>query len=120
MKELINQWFEQSAPFEGILACGLRFPDQTAVSKTWAEGYEENAVENALRCVVDGFQVVQLNRIMSTRLRWVYSAAFLYCERRQDGTCLGVFTSKNLESVDLVGLERFFSEFQSVACSATL
>lgn len=120
MKELVNQWFEQSAPFEGILACGLRFPDQTSVSKTWADGFEGGAVENALRCVVDGFQVVQLNRINPSRLRWVYSAALLYCERRQDGTCLGVFTAKDVESVDLNALERLFGEFQTVARGASL
>ena len=120
MKELVNQWFEQSAPFEGILACGIRFPDQTSLSKTWADGFEESAVENALRCVGDGFQVAQLNRITPIRLRWVYSSAFLYCERRQDGTILGAFTMKNLESLDLDGLERFFAEFQSIARAATL
>ena len=120
MKELVNQWFEQSAPFEGILACGLRFPDQSSISKAWADGFEESAVENALRCVGDGFQVVQLNRITPIRLRWVYSSAFLYCERRQDGTILGAFTSKNPESLDLESLERFFGEFQSVARGATL
>jgi hypothetical protein len=120
MKDLVNQWFEQSVPFEGILACGVRFPDQSSVSKTWADGFEESAVENALRCVIDGFQIVQMNRINPARLRWVYSGAFLYCERRPDGTCLGVFTAKNIESISLNELERFFTEFQAVARGASL
>ena len=120
MKVLVNQWFEQSAPFEGILACGVRFPDQSSVSKAWADGFEESAVENALRCVIDGFQIVQMNRINPSRLRWVYSEAFLYCERRQDGTCLAVFTAKNIETISLEELERFFTEFQAVARGASL
>ena len=69
MKELINQWFEQSAPFEGILACGVRHPDQTVVAKTWSDGFTEVGMENALRCVADCFQVLQLNRIPLAR-RW--------------------------------------------------
>ena len=120
MKELINQWFEQSTPFEGILACGIRFVDQSSVCKTWTDGFEENAVGNALRCVVDGYQAAQSNRIVPNRLRWVYAGALLYCERRQDGACLGVFTARNAEAVDMEGLERFFSEFQSVARAAAL
>lgn len=120
MKELINQWFEQSDPFEGILACGVRYPDQTAAAKTWVDGFTEVGVENALRCVVDCFQVLQLNRISPARLRWVYQGAFLECERRQDGTCLGVFLTRDMESVDLPGLGRFFAEFQALATAAAL
>lgn len=120
MKEMLNQWFEQSAPFEGIVACGLFFPDQSCAVKTWADGFEESLVENALRCVADGFQMLQANRIASARVRWVYANALLYCERRGDGCCLGVFTKRKVEEIDLEGLERFFSEFQSLAQGATL
>ena len=120
MNELVNQWFEQSAPFEGILACGVRHTDQSAVSKTWSDGFTEMAVENALRCVLDLFQVMQFNRIAPGRLRWVYQSASLHCERRQDGTCLGVFTTKDSASIDLAGLDRFFKEFQAVARAGSL
>jgi hypothetical protein len=120
MKELINQWFEQSDPFEGILACGIRHSDQSAVVKTWADGFTEVAVENALRCVVDCFQVLQLNRIAPVRVRWVYHGALLQCERRQDGTCLGVFLTREPAGLDLAGLDRFFTEFQAIAQSPAL
>ena len=120
MKELVNQWFEQSSPFQGILACGLRHPDRTAISKTWADGFSEMAVENALRCVADLFQVLPLNRIQPGRVRWVYRGALLTCQRRTDGTCLGVFTSGEASAVDLAGLERLFTEFQSLSNATTL
>lgn len=120
MKDLINQWFEQSAPFQGILACGVRHPDQTAVAKVWGDEFTEMAVENALRCVNDVFQVLHLNRIPPGRLRWVYQKAFFYCERRPDGTCLGVFVPKEPDSVDLAGLDRFFGEFRTLAQAAPL
>ncbi len=115
MKEVINQWFEQSAPFQGILACGVCHPDQSAVAKVWADAFTEMAVENALRCVADLFQVLHLNRLRPGRVRWVYHGAFLHCERRPDGACLGVFISKNADAVDPSGLERVFGEFQALA-----
>jgi hypothetical protein len=115
MIELINQWFEQSSPFQGILACGVRYSEQAASSKTWSDGYSEMAVENALRGVADFFQVLQMNRIAPARLRWIYGNALLHCERRPDGTCLGVFTAKDTASIDLDALERYFAEFQAIA-----
>ena len=120
MKELISQWFEQSSPFEGILACGVRYPDKSTAAKTWSDGFPEVGVENALRCVVDCFQVLQLNRILSARIRWVYQGALLQCERRQDGTCLGVFFTRDTESLDLPGLDRFFAEFQALTKAAAM
>lgn len=115
MKELVNQWFEQSNPFEGILACGVRHADQTAVAKTWADGFTEVGVEQALRCVSDCFQVLHLNRIPAVRVRWIYEGALLQCERRRDGACLGIFITRDTASIDLDGLDRFFTEFQALA-----
>lgn len=115
MKELVNQWFEQTAPFQGILACGLRHPDQSAISKTWTDGFPELAVDNAIRCATDLYQVMALNRIAPGRVRWVYQGAVLCCERRADGTCLGVFISRDERLLDSAGVERIFGEFQSLA-----
>ena len=115
MKEQIQQWFEQSAPFEGILACGVRHPDRTTVTKSWADGFADLAVENALRCVTDLFQVLPLNRVPQGRVRWVYENVLLHCERRSDGICLGVFTAREAARCDAAGLERVFAEFQSLA-----
>lgn len=118
MKELINQWFEQSSPFQGIQACGIRHADQSAISKVWSEGFTEVAVENAMRCVTDFFQVLQLNRLPPGRVRWCYARAYLYCARRPDGTCIGFFTLRDSASVDLDGLERMLEEFQTLAQAA--
>ena len=118
MKELVTHWFEQTAPFQGILACGLRHPDQTAVSKTWADGFPEVAVDNAIRCAADLFQVLNMNRLAAGRVRWIYQGGILCCEPRSDGTCLGVFIPKDESMVDLDGVERFFGEFQALAKGA--
>jgi len=116
---MVNQWFEQSSPFEGTLACGVRHTDQSAIVKTWTDGFTEMAVENALRCVVDLFHVLPLNRIASGRIRWVYQGVLFHCERRGDGICLGVFTGRDNSALDLAGLDRFFSEFQALTDSGS-
>jgi hypothetical protein len=115
MKEEIRQWFEQSAPFAGILACGLRHPDRTTVTKSWSELFSDLAIENALRCLADFFQVLPLNRLPQGRVRWVYEEALLHCERRADGICLGLFTTREESAYDAAGVERVFAEFQALA-----
>lgn len=115
MKALISQWFEQSAPFEGIQACCLRHVDQTCVSKAWADGYEGMVLDLAMQRVSETFQILQQNRLPQSRLRWIYESAMLHCERRNDGTCIGVFTLRDGQSFDRDGLERMFSEFHALS-----
>ncbi len=118
MKDVINQWFEQCVPFEGIQACGIRHPDQSTTSKSWAswaDGSEEAVLDSAMRTVWDVLQLLHVNKIPPARLRWVYDHALLYCERRGDGTCLSVFTLRDEQSFDREGLERMFSEFQALS-----
>jgi hypothetical protein len=93
---LVNQWFEQSTPFLGILACGVRHPDRSAITKTWAEIYTEAGVEHAIGCALDAYPVLQANRFPAGRLRWVFQeSAFPLRTTAPTGTCLGVFTPKD-------------------------
>jgi len=120
MKAVINQWFEQCAPFEGIQACCVRHVDESSICKSWANGYDDLALDTALRCVSDVHQVLQFNKISATRLRWVYENALLHCERRADGVCLGIFTVRDEESIDRDGLGRIFAEFQALDAEGSL
>ena len=115
MRETLSQWLEQIESVAGVLACGARSADGSAASRSCAAGFSEASLENVLRCVADLFQVLQHNRIASGRVRWVYGSALLHCERRADGTCFGVFTTRNEDpQLDADGLERFFVEFRSI------
>ena len=115
MKETFVQWLQQAGPFAGALACAVRGADGAGASRSWAAGFSEASMENALRCVADLFQVIQHNRIAPGRVRWVYGHALLHCERRADGTCFGIFTTrKGDEAFDEDGLERMFIEFRAV------
>ncbi|MEY2410095.1 MAG: hypothetical protein QOF48_2765 [Verrucomicrobiota bacterium] len=108
------QWLEQAAPFQGGLACAVRSADGHGASRSWVVEYGEDSLEHALRCVADLFQVIHHNRIAPGRVRWVFGAALLHCERRPDGACLGIFTAHpNGEGFDAECLERMFVEFQN-------
>ena len=115
MKEIINLWLGKSARLPGVLAGGVRYPDKTTFTQTWSSQYPAATLENAWRCVSDAFQVLQLNRFPAGRVRWVYAHAILHGARRNDGICLGLFTTSDPLAFDAAEIERLLAEFQSLS-----
>jgi hypothetical protein len=114
MKSELAAWFEALRPFAGLLAAGLRLPDQTTITKVWAEPYGEAALANAWRCVDDTFRVMRLHRLPTRQLRWTYAYAILTAVRREDGGLLMAMTqpdgSPESNQVLATWLETFLDE----------
>jgi len=114
MKEPLEQWVNRRARLPGVLACGLRLPDKTSLTQSWSPDFPAKALDNAWRCVSDAFQVIKINFFPNDHVRWVYENAFLYCTRRDDGACLGVFTGKDPRTFDATEIERLLVEFRAL------
>ena len=114
MKQLLNMWLGKHARIPGVFACGLHYADKTAFAQSWAPSYPQEALESTWRTIGESFQVLQMNRLPNTRLRWVYENALLYAARRGDGTCLGVFTTRDPQVLDQGKLEEMLNEFESM------
>lgn len=114
MKETANRWFEGSANAAGILACGLRHPDNTTLTNCGANGFSDELVTNGMRCAADMFEVLRLNRIDYGRLCWIYSKAGFHCERRPDGMCLGIFLPVTAMPGHVAAMDQLFQEFQNL------
>ena len=112
MKDAFNQWMTAAAEFQGFMACGVRFPDQTVMTHTTLDDLEPPTIEIALRGLADTFQVLEVHRIPATRFRWVYQQGSLYCIQRPDKILLGVFTSRS--DLDASALESFINGFLSL------
>ena len=117
MNTALSQWLQQAEPFDGALACAARTAGGAGLGRSWTADFTEASLENALRCVADLFQVIQHHRIAPGRVRWVYGSVVLHCERRADGTCLGVFTARDDDAVNADGLERMFAGFRAAGPS---
>ena len=111
MKETLHQWLARRTQLPGVLACGVRYPDKTSFTQTWSADFPAQALDNALRCMSDAFQVLKINFFPHERARWVYEHAFLYCARRDDGICLGIFTAKDPQAFDAAAVEYLVEEF---------
>lgn len=113
-RELINQWLSQQGSLRGLMACGLRYPDETVFIPSISASFPQEKVGYALRCLADTFQVLKLNHLPSQYLRWIYQNALLYCVKRADGVFVAVFTSREADSVDLGRLGKLLAEFPRV------
>jgi len=111
MRPPLSSWFEQRPALRGILAGALRTGEGTT-ARSWIASYPKEALENAVRCVADLYQVLQLNGVPPARIRLVYGNAWLHCERGPEGSCLGVFSLPDHEAFDWQALEKLFKEFQ--------
>lgn len=114
MKEVVEEWLGRQAQVVGVLACGVRLPDEAFLMQTPAAGYPRESLENALRCVADTFEVLKLNEFPHQQLRWVFQNALLYCVGRGDGAYLGILTGRDPGQVDLPGIERMVQEFGTI------
>jgi len=118
MKEFLQQWVSGRARLPGVLACGVRFSDKTSFTQSWSPDFSVQNLDHAWRCASDAFQVLKINFFPSEYVRWVYEKAFLYCARREDGVCFGLFTANDPQSYDRAAIERLLAEFRALGSGA--
>lgn len=87
----LQQWIQSKLGIPGVLGFGIYTPAKGTFIESCASTFAPQALENAWRCVAETIPVLQLNRFPTARFRFVYHHAVVHCERRRDGTCLGVF-----------------------------
>jgi hypothetical protein len=119
MKSAWTNWFEMLPTFDGILAAGVRGPDQLSLSKAWADGFPEAALANAWRCVDDAFRVMRLHRFPTRQLRWTYDHAALTAVRRGDGCLLLILTQLELTEPANQTLRSWIDAFLAAADTAS-
>jgi len=112
MNDRIKNWLAQVPTVRGLLACGVRFGDGTALSQSYSCDCPMVALEHAWRCADDTFEVLAAYRQPATRLRWRYELAHLQCVRRTDGMLLGLFVTSRPGDLDAAAVERLMAEFE--------
>ncbi len=114
MSDPIRSWLAQMPTVRGVLACGVRLADGTALSQSYSCDCPLAALEHAWRCAADAFDVLAAYRQPATRLRWRYELAHLHCARRDDGALLGLFVTSRAADLDEPTVERLMAEFEAL------
>ena len=114
MNPAIQQWIANNAGISGVLAFALHGPDKRSFTLSCHSSFPAEALENAWRCVAETIPVLQLNRFPTAWFRWVFKQVVLHCERRRDGTCLGIFAKNDAQLLDADELDRLLTEFHGL------
>ncbi len=98
LREKALQWFEARLETAGLFAATLQFPDRTGPSHSRSPKFTSDALELIRRCVVEGFQVLKLQRFPAQRTRWHFEQMVIECAQWGDGSCLAlVFNRRAFE-----------------------
>ena len=106
-------WVQNNLGIAGVLGIGVYAPGQGSFIESCVSTFSAEALENAWRCVAETIPVMQMNRLPTARFRFVYHNAVVHCERRRDGTCLGIFAMKG-HQFEREELYRLLKEFHAL------
>jgi hypothetical protein len=110
----LKNWVMSKAGSLGVLALGVYGVDKSGFVLPCAGELAAPSLENAWRCVAETLPVLQLNRFPTARFRFVFGDAVVHCERRRDGTCLGIFARRQNGACPEDELERLLAEFHAL------
>ena len=108
-----QHWIKSNLAIPGVLGFGIYNPGKESFVEACVSTFSPQALENAWRCVAETIPVMQLNRFPTARFRFVFHSAVVHCERRRDGTCLGVFAIKG-HQFERDELYRLLNEFHAL------
>ncbi len=110
MSELINRWFSRAARLPGMLACGLRYADGSAFSRTW-ELHLQDALLNELWSRL--MPIADVASAQSAEiLRWTFDKSVVLAASRESGAVFFVLLSK--KDADISSAERLLNEFRAL------
>src|SRR5271154_1149616 len=102
-------WVEKTAKYSGVLASGVRLPNQSVAIKTFDESFPEARLKELLQCLTEVAFTLRNSQIGSARMRWVFENGQLYSARRQDGALAVLAMNKDPNAV--LAIEELFVEF---------
>lgn len=114
IKEITNRWLARNTKAKGILACGVRYADETTFNQVSSSDFSLPALDNSWNCIAATFQFLRQQETDVDQMCWVFENHRLFCATRADEACLGIFASKNEEDYDAAAINRMISEFRTL------
>jgi hypothetical protein len=115
-KHPFQTWAENMANFSGVLACGVRLPNQSSAIKSFDQSFPEDRLEHLLQCLAEVAFTLRNSQLGGSRLRWVFEHRQLLSVRRNDGALAVLVMSR--APGDALAIEQMIAEFLAPASPA--
>jgi hypothetical protein len=114
IKEITNRWLARNTKVKGVLACGVRYADQTTFNQISSPAFSSAALDNSWGCVASTFDFLKQQKSEVDQMCWVFERYHLFCAQRPDGTCLGVYVAKGEDQHDPAAVNKMIAEFKTL------
>ncbi len=105
-----HEWLAVNAQGSGLLGCAVGFPSKTWICVSLSEALEVPAMDAAMRCISDTFDVAALHHIPSLEQHWAFDKIALFCARRPDKLFLALFA--DIQAIDLDRARQVIEDFK--------
>jgi hypothetical protein len=110
-REQYNEWLAGNAHGNGLTGCAIGFPNKTWICASLSETLEVPAMETAMRCLADTFDVAGLHHIPSLEQKWTFEKVAVFSARRPDKTFIALFFD-NTEATDGERIRQIIEDFK--------
>ncbi|HWD18648.1 MAG TPA: hypothetical protein VHB20_05170 [Verrucomicrobiae bacterium] len=102
-------WLDKTANYSGILACGIRQPNQTTYVRSYHETFSEPRLTELMQKLTETAFNLRQSQLGGSRLRWAFEHGRIHTARRTDGA-LAMLAVNNDPSTGPV-VEEILGEF---------
>ena len=92
MSSLLETFLDERLPLPGIVACAIRLPDRSIVSRRDGDALTTAQVEQCLSRLAVAAEGLKRHRFEVKTLCWTFDYARIHLTRRADGASLAVFS----------------------------
>lgn len=92
MSSPLDKFLDERLPLPGIVACAIRLPDRSIVSRRDGDALTTAQVEQCLSRLAVAAEGLKRHRLDVKTLCWTFDYARIHLTRRPDGAQLAVFS----------------------------
>ena len=112
MSEPINRWFSRAAPFHGLSACGLRYPEGAVFSRSWDAQFPATMLDELWPRLVPIAEATGCAG--AERMDWTFDAGLVTATTHASGAIFFLLFNRPAGGRDAAGVERMLFEFRAL------
>lgn len=89
-----QHFLDKHLPLPGVVACAIRLPDRTAITRRDGDALTTAQVEHLLDRLALVIEGLKRHKMEAQCLCWTFDQARIHLTRHPDGTTLAVFSEK--------------------------
>ncbi len=115
MSSTLENFLDERLPLPGIVACAIRLPDRSIVSRRDGDALTTAQVEQSLSRLAVAAEGLKRHRFEVKTVCWTFDHARIHLTRRPDGAQLAVFSENIPGELSNEGAQHLLAAFHEVA-----